>query len=115
MCRGWSYREPPTALCPLPRSAVMFQPFLPFPPTLLLLHLKLCLQACQTSEIIEASPPTPSPALLSWNQPRFSSQSFALLVACGFPHSNLWFGVAQRVVSIFSLSLHSQGWFLYRI
>lgn len=85
------------------------------PPTLLLLHLKLCLQACQTSEIIEASPPTPSPALLSWNQPRFSSQSFALLVACGFPHSNLWFGVAQRVVSIFSLSLHSQGWFLYRI
>lgn len=33
MCRGRSCREPPTARCPLPRSAFMFQPFLPFPDT----------------------------------------------------------------------------------
>lgn len=118
MCRGRSCREPPRnfpQLCALYLGLHCCSSLFCHSPTLLLLHLKLCFQACQTAEIIEASPPTPSPALLSWNQPRFSSQSFALSVACGFPHSNLWFGVALRMVSVFSLSLHPPAWFLYRV
>lgn len=105
MCRGRSCREPPTAPCPLPRSAFTFQPFLPFPDTPPS-ALEALLPDLPDRGNNRGHSLTPSPALLSWNQPRFSLslQSFTHLVACGFPHSNLWFGVAQRMVSIFSLS-----------
>lgn len=54
-------------------------------------------------EIIEASPPPPPPPFYP-ESTLFPLQSFPRLVACGFPHSDRWFGVALGMVSILAFS-----------
>lgn len=108
MCRGQEVQGGsfPQLRALYPGLHSCFSPFCHFP-ALLLEALETLLPGLPDRGNNRGLSPTPSPALLSWNQPRFSSQSFALLVVCGFPHSNLWFGVAaaENGFDLFSLTI----------